>query len=113
MSDVAELPRRSRLATRQLWAERLARFGHSGLTVTAFCAAEGVLPNSFYYWKRQLAAGAGADGAHPAPLFLPVRVAPTVTVEVALPSGAILRLGPGCDPAFVRSLVDALAGAPC
>ena len=111
MSDVAELPRRSRQATRQLWADRLARFPGSGLSVAAFCALEGVLPNSFYYWKRQLADAAAGPSA--APLFLPVRVAPGATVEIALPSGAVLRLAPGCDPSFVRSLVDALAGAPC
>jgi transposase-like protein len=89
MSNLAVPLPRSRQATRQFWAERLARFGQSGLSVAAFCAAEGVLPNSFYYWKRQL--GDGAPGA--APLFLPVRVAPAATIEVALPSVA-----PGCSP---------------
>jgi transposase len=112
MSDVAEPQRRSRQTTRRLWAERLARFPDSGLSVTAFCAAEGVLPNSFYYWKRQLA-DAAAVGPGAPPLFLPVRVTPAAPVELALPSGAVLRLAPGCDLAFVRSLLDALAGAPC
>ena len=114
MSDVAELPRRSRQATRQLWAERLARFPGSGLSVTAFCAVEGVAPNSFYYWKRQLAGDAAPpQGPDAPPRFLPVRLAPAAAVEVALPGGAVLRIAPGCDLAFVRSLIDALAGAPC
>jgi hypothetical protein len=30
-----------------------------------------------------------------------------------LPTGAILRLTPGADLAWVRSLVAALGGAPC
>ena len=47
------------------------------------------------------------------PEFLPVRLASSPTVEIVLPNGATLRLSPGCDLAFVRSLVDALAGAPC
>jgi hypothetical protein len=42
-----------------------------------------------------------------------VRLASAPTVEIVLPGGATLRLSPGCDLAFVRSLIDALAGAPC
>src|SRR5262245_10877872 len=110
MSDPVGRPRRSREASRQLWAERLARFARAEQSVAAFCAAEGVSPNSFFYWKRQLAAPAAGPGA--GPLFLPVRVTPTSPVEVVLPNGAVLRLAPGCDLAFVRSLIDAL-GAPC
>jgi hypothetical protein len=111
MSDVVELPRRGRQATRQLWADRLARFPDSGLSVTAFCAREGVAPNSFYYWKRRLTAELAAPDA--APRFLPVRLAPAAAVEVALPGGAVVRLTPGCDLAFVRSLLAALSGGPC
>ena len=111
MSDPVGRPRRSREATRQLWAERLARFASAEQSVAAFCAAEGVSPNSFFYWKRQLAAPAPSTDAPP--LFLPVRVSPSAPVEVVLPNGAALRIAPGCDLAFVRSLFDALAGAPC
>ena len=107
MSDPVGRPRRSREATRQLWAERLARFAAAGQSAAAFCAAEGVSPNSFFYWKRRLAAAPDAG-----PLFLPVRVASPAPVEVALPSGAVIRIAPGCDLAFIRSLIDAL-GAPC
>jgi hypothetical protein len=110
MSDPVGRPRRSREATRQLWAERLARFSAAEQSVTAFCAAEGVSVNSFFYWKRQLAAPAAPDAG---PLFLPVRITPAAPVEIVLPSGVLLRLAPGCDLAFVRSLIDALAGAPC
>jgi len=111
MSDPVGRPRRSREATRQLWAERLARFAAAEQPVTAFCAAEGVSPNSFFYWKRQLAAPAavGAGG----PLFLPVRVTPASPVEVVLPNGAVLRVAPGCDLAFVRTLINALTGVSC
>ena len=40
-------------------------------------------------------------------------IAPSAPVEVILPNGAVIRIAPGCDLAFVRSLIDALAGAPC
>jgi transposase len=110
MSDPVGRPRRSREASRQLWAERLARFASAEQSVAAFCAAEGVSPNSFFYWKRQLAAPVAPDAG---PLFIPVRVTPAAAVEVALPNGVVVRIAPGCDLAFVRSVIDALAGAPC
>ena len=110
MSDPAS-PRRSREATRLLWVERLARFATAEQSVIAFCAAEGVSTNTFFYWKRQLAAPASAPDDEPC--FLPVRVPSPHPVEVVLPNGAVLRLAPGCDLAFVRSLIDALAGASC
>ena len=113
MSDLVEQPPRSRQATRQLWAQRLARFPQTGLSVAAFCAAEAVSTNSFFYWKRQLIAPAPST-SDAAPRLLPVRVQPSSDpVEIVLPNGTVLRLAPGCDLAFVRSLLQALAGQPC
>jgi hypothetical protein len=106
----AERPVRSRAAARHAWAERLARFDAATQTVAQFCAAEAVSVASFYLWKRRLAAAAAGD----APRVLPVRLAPSAApVELVLPSGAVLRIGPGCDLAFVRSLLAALGGASC
>jgi hypothetical protein len=107
MSDAPATPPRSREATRLAWAERLTRFESSGQSVLDFCRAEAVSGQSFYYWRRKLADPAATP---PAPDFLPVRLAPAAPVEIILPGGATLRLAPGCDPAFVRSLVEALAG---
>src|SRR5262245_14298491 len=104
-------PRRSREETSQLWSQRLARFAAADQPIVAFCAAEGVSVNSFFRWKRRLSAPSAAPDAQPR--FLPVRVTTPSPVEVVLPSGTTLRLAPGCDLAFVRSLVDALAGGPC
>jgi hypothetical protein len=104
---------RSRDAIRQRWVARFDRFATAGLSVTAFCRSEGISSQSFYYWKQRLAAQAKSPAPQP-PRLLPVRLlAPPTPVEVVLPQGAVLRLAPGCDLAFVRSLVDALGGAPC
>jgi transposase len=110
VSDPVAPPLRSREATRLLWVDRLARFPDTGLTVAAFCAAESVPVQSFFYWRKRLAGPAPLPDA---PRFLPVRVAPAPAIEIVLPGGAVLRITPGCDPAFVRSLIDALTGAPC
>ena len=100
------------------WRQRLARFDRSGLSVAAFCVREGVPLHSFYTWRRRLhaaplqqaAPNAGLpDDAH----FVPVRLLAPTPVEVHLPGGATLRLAPGCDLDFVRSLVAALGGPSC
>src|SRR5262245_46684680 len=126
MSEAAVAPTdslpspRPRAAARPLWVERLARCPASGLRPAEFRAAEGVSLPSFSAWKRRLnaehrspVAEQNAD-AHPGPHLLPVRLTTAVaSVEVVLPSGAILRVPPGCDLAFVRSLVEALGDTPC
>jgi hypothetical protein len=88
------------------------RFSSSGLTVAAFCQAEGVCSHSFYYWKRLLASPATPTDA---PRLLPVTLQSDhiIAIEIVLPSGPILRLQPGTDLGFVRSLISALGGAPC
>jgi transposase len=111
---------RARAFTREVWVERLARFPDSGLTVAQFCAIEAVSLPSFYAWRRRLAAEGRADatppeaGAERGARLLPVRLSPPATaVELVLPTGVLLRLSPGCDPAWVRSLVAALGGPSC
>ena len=112
MSERASIVSRSRAAIRQAWIERLDRFAASGLCVVAFCRSEGVSCHAFYYWKHKVAAA--ADPANDAPRLVPVRLLDASSpVEVVLPQGPVLRLSPGCDLAFVRSLVHALGGAPC
>lgn len=110
---------RSRAATRQLWMDRMARFPASGLTVAQFCASEAVSLHSFYFWKRRLAAETQATTAQDlsgdgGPRLLPVRLQPAApAVELVLTTGTVLRLPPGCDLTWVRSLVTVLGEASC
>jgi hypothetical protein len=113
-------PPRSRAATRQAWVERLARFADCRLSPAQFCTHEGVSLPSFYAWKRRLAAEARGPapepgpGIDPGPRLLPVRLqSPADPLELVLPTGAVLRIPAGCDTAWVRSLAQALGGAPC
>jgi hypothetical protein len=106
-------PDRSRAAVRAAWADRIARFGTSGLSPAAFCAAEGVSLPAFYSWKRRLASPLTTDGAATGLPLLPVRLAePTTAIEVALPTGAVLRLG-CADEATLRCLLRLLGALPC
>src|SRR5262245_182081 len=60
-------PSRSLAATRDAWAERLARFPNSGLSPAQFCAQGGVSLPSFYSWKRRLTATGLDTASTPAP----------------------------------------------
>ena len=124
MSEVVVAPPvsptpRARAATRELWLDRLARFPSSGLTVAQFCAIEAVSLPSFYTWKRRLAAEAQEgttqnQGRDLGPRLLSVRLQPSApAVELVLTTGAVLRLPPGCDLAWVRSLVAVLGEPSC
>jgi hypothetical protein len=119
-SSSARPGRRLNHALRDLWRQRLLRFECSGLSAVAFCAKEGVSTPSFYAWRRRLrrptAEPADRPAAPPADVarLLPVRVLPAAApVEVLLPAGVVLRLAPGCDLGFVRTLVVALGERPC
>src|ERR1700693_141425 len=90
-------PARSRITTRQVWLERLARFPDSGLTPAQFCAIEAISLPSFYAWRRRLATetrGTDADPDTDARL-LPVAVRPQAALlELVLPTGPVLRIPP-------------------
>ena len=110
----------SRAATREVWSERLARFRSSGLTVAQFCAREAVSVHSFYSWKRRLTDQAADPssrhhrGGAGDQRLLPIRLQTSdALVELVLPNGAVLRLLPGCDLAWIRSLVTALGDVTC
>jgi transposase len=112
--------RRPDPALHDLWRQRLQRFERSGLTAVAFCVKEAVSLPSFYAWRRRLHQPPAAQAARPAPppveaaRLVPVRLlAAPAPVELVLPGGAVLRLAPGCDLAFVRLLVATLGGRPC
>jgi transposase len=102
-------------ATRDLgrepyWRQVLARWRRSGLSVRAFCRAEGVSEPAFYWWRRRL-----DQVDHKKPAFLPVHVVAdearetaTGGIEVVLANGRCLRVGPGFDPDTLVKVVDLL-----
>src|SRR5437879_773108 len=103
---------RSRAAVRQAWLDRLARFPASGLSPARFCATEGVSLACFYSWKRRLRGD--APGNADAPRLLPVRLTPPAPpLELLLPTGAILRIGPGADHDALAALLKVLGVTPC
>jgi hypothetical protein len=113
MNEPVPAPR-SRADVRHAWAERLRRFADSGLAAAPFCAQEGVSLASFYLWRRRLTQPPAGPAAPRGPRLLPVRLAAApAPFELALPSGAVLRVGPGADPAALAELLRLLGALPC
>jgi hypothetical protein len=110
----------TRGSARAAWDERLRRFAESGLRPAEFCAREGVSLPSFYAWKRRLTAAAPTPGV-PAdagrqgePRWLSVRLnGVAAPLELALPTGAVLRITAGADEATLRCLLRLLGVPSC
>jgi transposase len=114
MPDSSTRSRADAAATRR-WAERLERFSASNHTAVAFCAAEGVSASNFYLWKRRLAQPHAT--APNQPKVVPIRVAPppapATPIELALPSGTVLRLPADARPELIVAILRGLEERPC
>jgi hypothetical protein len=110
------MPRANRRSFRSepFWRDLIIRWKISGQSVAAFCAARGVSQASFYAWRTKLAAHSKEPSAtaQPVPTFAALRVVPDLPVEVVLPTGLVVRVPTGADPAAVARLVAALGGGP-
>jgi hypothetical protein len=93
-------------ALRKKWLELIRQQQQSKLSVRAFCRQRGFSDQSFYNWRKRLAAGepvrfalveANAPGAD--------RLAP---LELILASGDRLRITPGADAATLRAVLNVL-----
>jgi hypothetical protein len=93
-------------ALQKKWQELIRQQGQSKLSVSAFCRERGFSEQSFYNWRKRLAASepvrfalvdAGPSGAD--------RFAP---LELILASGDRLRITPGADAATLRAVLNVL-----
>ena len=102
-------------ALERRWRDLIARWERSDLTVRDFCFDHRISEPSFYAWRRELAARdrEARQATPPLPTLVPVRVAPPTVIEVVLPTGVVVRVPAGADPAAVAQLVAALGARPC
>lgn len=96
----------------QFWREMVALWRQSGQSVRAFCDERGLSEPSFFAWRRTLSQRDRARVKAP-PTFVPLRVVPDTVVEVALPTGLVVRVPARADVAAVAALVAALRAASC
>lgn len=95
-----------RTVQQKKWLELIRQQEQSMLSVSAFCRDRGFSDQSFYNWRKKLAAvgpvsfalvDAGAtESTQPAP------------VELILPSGDRLLIAPGADAATLRTVLSVL-----
>ena len=109
--------RRHNASREQFWRDTITAWKASGQSVRAFCAARGVNEATFYARRRELAhrepPATSTTPSGPSPTFAAVRVVLDPAVEVVLPTGLVLRVPVGADPAAVSRLVAALGRQPC
>ena len=95
---------------RQFWADQIDAWRGSGQSKLAYCQERGLNPASFYRWCQRLGAGEPSGSG---PRFIPVRLSATNPagqgVELRLPTGWVMRIDGGADPAWVARLVRELA----
>jgi transposase len=96
------------------WVERLERFAARKQTVAAFCAAEGVSTANFYLWRRRLTSPESVPSVA-GPSVAPLRAAllHATLIELALPSGAVLRFPIDAGPELLVAILRGLEERPC
>ncbi len=106
---------RSDAAATQRWTERLERFAAGNRTVVAFCATEGVSESNFYLWRRRLAQPSMPTPNEPkvVPIRLTPPPAPATPIELALPSGAVVRFPADVRPELLVAILRGLEERPC
>jgi transposase len=98
----------------RFWRRMLRQWQRSGLSVRAFCAEHDLSQPSFYAWRRTLAErDAQAIAFVPlevlsAPRPLPTSDAAACGLELLLPGGRLLRIGPAFDAPTLRRLLALL-----
>ena len=114
MSDSSARSRSDAVAARR-WIERLERFTAGNHTVAGFCSAERVSESNFYLWRRRLTQPT-TPASNP-PKVVPIRVTPNpgpaTPIELALPSGTILRFPAETRPELIVAILRGLEGRPC
>lgn len=111
MSDSS--PRSCSDAATRRWIERLARFAAGNSTVVAFCTAEGVSESNFYLWRRRLARPIPGTAINPTVVPLRVAPSPATPIELALPSGTVVRFPADARPEVLVAILRGLEERPC
>ncbi len=93
-------------ALQKKWQELIRQQEQSKLSVSAFCRQHGFSDQSFYNWRKRLAAD------EPVRFALvdanPLEADRRASLELILASGDRLRIAPGADAATLRAVLTVL-----
>jgi transposase len=101
----------------RFWRRAVRQWRSSGLSIRDFCRQEGLAEGNFYAWRRTIAQRDAEKVA-----FVPVQVIPGPTIptgaedaatalELILPGGRRLRVGPGFDAGTLERLLPLVEGS--
>ncbi|MGZ0015427.1 IS66 family insertion sequence element accessory protein TnpA [Yeosuana sp. AK3] len=77
-------------------------FESSGLGGRDFCKIKGLVPSTFYYWKKKKYSQNSSGGFV---TIKPIRSSSVMEVELIFPNGVQLRMN-GSDPELIAKLVQ-------
>ncbi|AGA60106.1 hypothetical protein Theco_4110 (plasmid) [Thermobacillus composti KWC4] len=109
----------SREQRRQLWAARIADFRASGLTMSAWCAANHCTIDQLKYWLYKAKNLPSSPSSASPTRWVPLMVADPHPQSDAPPSLVVcigkarIELQTGFDPGLLRDVVRALGEASC
>jgi hypothetical protein len=114
MENTSPFQEKKHAPRRRFRAEQISEYlesqPRSGLTIAAFCHQHGFNPSVFHAWKRRRRQSPVAP-----PIFrelsLPSFTSAPWAAEIALPSGALLRVSSQAEVRWVGQLLDQLARA--
>ena len=101
--------------SRDEWIKLVEESRSSDMTQAAFCEERGISVGGLQYWMRKLRKEEGYEASPSGDAgirLLPLQIAdpaPEFGVEVLLPDGIQLRFPPTAKPAYVASVLSALA----
>ena len=112
--------RRGDVDKARYWRGLISKASGSGLSIRAFCEAEGVSAGQFYVWRRKLKArgrgrrvGEAVAGATSFALVSDGTESASAGIELVLAGGRRLRISKGVDRATLAEVVAVLDGERC
>jgi transposase len=98
------------MASRAEWQQRVTQWKKSGLTAEVFATRQGLNPRTLRWWSSALQRPAVGSAPIGFARLVAADAAPSPSVEPAildlvLPSGRIVRVRRGFDPALLRELL--------
>lgn len=101
------------------WREVLKRQADSGLSVSRFCASEGISQPSFYAWRKKLQerkngahrrkSGRCKESSDNGRLFVPLQLQEAAqTLEIVHPLGYRIQVVGDVNPVALRQVIETL-----
>ena len=101
------------------WRRALKRRVQSGMTISEFCASEGLTASAYHYWRREIerrdAEASEADwGLASEPTLAAVELVEDAvggaTIEIVAENGFVIRVGERATTEHVRRVLLAMRG---